>query len=57
MIRLLSDRRSGLLSPVLLRRAEAARRNFNLGLSKHRDFEGALKGSVNSLDLDSAETR
>lgn len=57
MIRLLFERESGLLSPMVLKRAEAARRNFDLELSKHKDMKGCLKGSVNSLDLDSAETR
>ena len=57
MIRLLSERETGLLCPLIIRRAERARRNFNLELSKHRDVEGSLKGSVNSLDLDVSETR
>ena len=57
MIRLLNERETGLLCPLIIRRAERARRNFNLELSKHRDVEGSLKGSVNSLDLDVSETR
>ena len=57
MIRLFTERESGILAPFMLRRAETARRNFHLDISKLKDFGGTLKGSVNSLDLDSAETR
>ena len=57
MIRLLNERESGILCPLVIRRAERARRNFSLELSKHKEVEGALKGSVNSLDIDVSETR
>ena len=57
MNRLLCEREIGITGPLLLRRAETARRTFNLELSKYRDVEEVHKGSVNSLDLDIAENR
>ncbi|KAK7100634.1 DNA excision repair protein ERCC-8-like [Littorina saxatilis] len=57
MLRLLSERESGILSPLILRRAETARRNFSLELSKYKDVEVSHKGGVNSLDIDVAENR
>ncbi|KAL8611451.1 hypothetical protein ACOMHN_014506 [Nucella lapillus] len=57
MLRLLSERDNGIMSPLLLRRAQRARRHLNLELSKHTEVEAFHKGSVNSLDLDLAENR
>ncbi|KAK7489058.1 hypothetical protein BaRGS_00019719 [Batillaria attramentaria] len=57
MIRLLGERESGIIYPLIFQRAEVTRRNYCLELSKHKDVEGVHKGSINSVDLDVIENR
>lgn len=57
MIRLLFERESGTVHPLLFKTTEITRRNYNLELSKHKDVEGIHKGSINTVDQDVVENR